>query len=335
MFRSTLVPQRSRWRAALAGFLCYGVAVGCLAWVVTGVRWRELGRQLSGSDIRWMVLAGLLQAAASVFHAWRWNLLLRPVSRLKLWRTIQALYAGQFTNEVLPLRPGELVRSFLLARWSRVAFPVVISSVALERLLDGFSLASTFLVITVFLSLPDYLIRGVRVMAGCLVGLALVLLFFLRRMARGGTLPRRLPARLRHAIEGTRQMANPRTLAACTAASLMNLGLQALPYWALDRAYRLNLSIWAMAAVVIVVMTATTIPSAPGNAGLLQAACVLALSTLGIHKTRATGFAALLFLVLTLPLLIVGAAVVGFTGIRIRDLRRGAAALEAVDSQAG
>jgi hypothetical protein len=88
-----------------------------------------------------------------------------------------------------------------------------------------------------------------------------------------------------------------------------------------------------MAAVLIIMMTATAIPSAPGNAGLLQAACVLALNLFGIDKTRATGFAALLFLVLTVPLLIVCAAVVGFTGIKICDLRRGPAKLEAIGSR--
>ena len=72
-------------------------------------------------------------------------------------------------------------------------------------------------------------------MAGCLVGAALLLLLLLRRTSRGDALPRRLPGELRHVIEGTRPMANPRTLAFSAAASLVNLGLQALPYWALTK----------------------------------------------------------------------------------------------------
>jgi uncharacterized membrane protein YbhN (UPF0104 family) len=301
--------------------------LGCLAWVVTGINWRELGQHVTHSDIRWMVVAGLLQITAYLFHAWRWNLLLRPVVPLRFWRTTQALYAGLFANETLPLRPGELVRCYLLAAWNRVALSVVASSIVLERLLDGFSLAVAFVIVTAFLRLPHYLIKGVRVMAGCLLGAALLLLV-LPRLSRGASLLRRLPAKLSHTLEGTRQMANARTLAVCMAASLANLGLQALPYWALNESYRLDLSIWAMLAVVVVVMTATIIPSAPGNAGLLQAACVLALSLFGVDKTRATGFAALLFLVLTVPLLLGGAAVVAFTGVKFRDLRRGAAELE-------
>jgi uncharacterized protein (TIRG00374 family) len=281
-----------------------------------------------------MVVAGLSQIAAYLFHAWRWNLLLRPVARLRFWRTARALYAGLFANETLPLRPGELVRCYLLAYWNRLAFSVVASSIVLERLLDGFSLVVAFIVVTVFLPLPHYLIKGVRVVAACLLGASLLLLLLLRKTAHGAPLPRRLPTKLRHAIEGTRQIANPPTLALCAAASLANLGLQALPYWALNESYRLSLSIWAMAAVVILVMTATIIPSAPGNAGLLQAACVLALGRFGIDKTRATGFAALLFLVLTLPLLLCGAAVVVFTGLRLRDLRQGAAELAQADGAA-
>jgi hypothetical protein len=83
----------------------------------------------------------------------------------------------------------------------------------LERLLDGFSLAAAFVIITAFLSLPHYLLRGVRVIAVCLVGAALVLLLLLRRTAQEDALPW-LPAKLRHAIEGIRPMTNPRTLSA-------------------------------------------------------------------------------------------------------------------------
>ncbi len=328
------MPQRSRWRAIVISLLGYGIALGCLVWVVTGINWRELGRHVTDSDVRWMVVAGLLQIAAYPFHAWRWSLLLRPVARLSFWRTAQALYAGLFANETLPLRPGELVRCYLVAQWNRLAFSVVASSIVLERLLDGFSLVVAFIVVTAFLPLPHYLIKGVRAVAACLLGASLLLFLLLRRTAQGAPLPRLLPVKLRHAIEGTRQIANPRTLALCAAASLANLGLLAVPYWALNESYRLELSIWAMAAVVIVVMTATIIPSAPGNAGLLQAACILALGLFGIDKTRAAGFAALLFLVLTLPLLLCGAAVVAFTGIKFGELRRDAAELEQADCTA-
>lgn len=88
----------------------------------------------------------------------------------------------------------------------------------------------------------------------------------------------------------------------------------------------------AMMAVLILMRIATDVPTAPGNAGLLQMACVLALSFFGIDKTRATGFSALLFLALTLPLLVGGAILVASTGVRMHDLRRTPTELATIES---
>ena len=61
-------------------------------------------------DWKWVAFASRGRLSVYVTHGWRWNTLLGPVARLKLWRTVQAIYIGLFTNEVLPLRIGELIR---------------------------------------------------------------------------------------------------------------------------------------------------------------------------------------------------------------------------------
>lgn len=332
MFESSLLAKRSRLRGILFSVLGYAVSLGCLIWVFTGVNWRNLGVELIHAGLGWLIIAAFWGIGAQIYHAWRWNLLLRPVSRLKLWRTARALYIGLFANEVLPLRPGELIRSYLLAAWNQMAFSVAVSSVALERLLDAFSLTVAFSMTMAFLSLPPYLITGMRLLAGFLVLASFLLLIFLWRMRGGARPPGRFTGRLRPAMEGIRRMANARTLAASVIASLVQLALFGFPFWALSRACRLNLSVWAVIAVLIIVRVATIIPNTPGNAGVLQAACVLALGLLGIDKTRATAYAALLFVVATLPILIAGAAVVAITGVKIRELLRGTAELATVDS---
>jgi uncharacterized membrane protein YbhN (UPF0104 family) len=313
--------RHPRWRTVLFGIIPYGVSLGCLIWVLTGINWHELWQELSHAEVHWIIIAAGIEAASDVFHGWRWNLLLQPVSNVRLWRTVRALFVGLFANEILPLRPGEFIRSYLVAGWVRIRFSVVISSVALERLLDGFSLVVGFSITTLFLSPPSHLVAGVRVMAGVLVSASFGLMLLLWRVRHRAVLPRWM-RRFLPAIEGIRQMANLRTLTLCSAASFLQLGFQGSSYWALSRSARLDLSIWALIAVLIVVRIATSVPSAPGNLGLLQMACVLALGLFGIDKTLATGFAALLFLVFTVPLLIGGATVLAFTGVSLRELRR-------------
>jgi uncharacterized membrane protein YbhN (UPF0104 family) len=85
--------------------------------------------------------------------------------------------------------------------------------------------------------------------------------------------------------------------------------------------YGLDLSIWAAAAVYIILRLGTVIPNAPGNAGLYQFFCVLGLGLFNVPKSTAVGFSLMMFGVLTLPLLIGGFVAVALTGLKLGDIR--------------
>ena len=63
------------------------------------------------------------------------------------------------------------------------------------------------------------------------------------------------------------------------------------------------------------------IPTAPGNVGLFQFACVIALGLFDVEKNDAKTFSFIMFFALTLPLLIGGAIAVAMTGLNISELR--------------
>ena len=83
--------------------LGYGISALSLAWVLHGYPIGELWPAIRSLDFRWVLLAVGSDLAVYVVHGWRWNKLLEPVIRLRLWRTVQAIYIGLFANEVLPL----------------------------------------------------------------------------------------------------------------------------------------------------------------------------------------------------------------------------------------
>ena len=131
---------------------------------------------------------------------------------------------------------------------------------------------------------------------------------------------------MRHVVEGIHAMGNWRTMLAASGASLVYLWLQIVPVWALMEGYGLDLSIWAAAAVYIVLRLGTVIPNAPGNAGLYQFFCVLGLGLFNVPKSTAVGFSLMMFGVLTLPLLIGGFVAVALTGLKLKDIRSRAGA---------
>jgi len=81
------------------------------------------------------------------------------------------------------------------------------------------------------------------------------------------------------------------------------------------------LSVWVAGGVLVIVRLGTVIPNAPGNLGLIQVACVVALRLFDVENDTAKTFSFVMFFALTLPLLIGGAVATALTGLNIGELR--------------
>jgi uncharacterized protein (TIRG00374 family) len=290
--------------------------------VLHGYDLREIEAAVKDLDWPWVCLCVIFDLLVYVCHGWRWTLVLGPIQRLPIWRTVQAIYIGLFANEVLPLRTGELIRCYLLAHWNGLFMSTVLASAAIERLMDGVWMVLAFLITANFMKLPEGIVDVVRLLSAVLVlGLgALVFVVFHKHHAHAVVKESRWAATLRHVVDGLHEMGNWRTLGSGMVASLLYLVLQILSLWALMKAYRLDLTIFAGAAIIVVVRFGTVIPNAPGNLGLFQAVCTVALMLFDVEKDVAKTFSFLMFIALTLPLLLGGAVAVALTGLNITDI---------------
>jgi uncharacterized protein (TIRG00374 family) len=318
-----LSPSRKlpSWAPQAAGYL---VSAGCLIWVLHGYHINELIPTIRELDFRWVLLAVVCDLAVYVTHAWRWNTLLAPVIRLKLTRTVQAIYIGLFANEVLPLRTGELIRCYLLAHWNNMRLSLSFASAAVERVIDGFWMLACFLVTASLVKgIPRDLLILVQILSALLIVAAGALFWIVARKKEAHAAIRegRWASTLRHIVEGLHLMGNPRTIGLTTAISFLYVVLQFVSVFALMKADRLDLSIWAAAGVLTIVRFGTVIPNAPGNLGLFQVACVVALGLFDVEKDDAKNFSFIMFFALTMPLLIGGAVAVAMTGLNISELR--------------
>ena len=296
----------------------------CLLWVLHGYNWRELFVTIRELDWRWVLLAVGADLAVYISHGWRWKTLLGPVVRLRLWRTVQAIYIGLFANEVLPLRTGEVIRCYLLAHWNNMRISLTLASAAVERMIDGFWMVACFLITAALVRrIPKDLTILVQVIGALLIAGAVVLVWVVARKheAHAAITESRWAATLRHIIEGLNLMGNPHTLGKTVLISLVYLFLQFLSVWALMKADALDLSFWAAAGVLTMVRFGTVVPNAPGNLGFFQAACVVALTRFDVEKNVAKDFSFIMFFALTVPLLVGGAIATALTGLNLTELR--------------
>ena len=326
-------------------------AVACLAWIFHDLSPTEVWRSMRGLRWVWVLPAVAADVLSYFCQGVRWSLILRPLGAVRPLRATQAIYAGLFTNELLPMRVGEVVRSYLVSRWTGAAIGRVVPSIAVERLFDGFWLTVAFGLAAMAVELPRQLMRaadimGVLVLAGAVM-LAIVAwrrpaaVVKANEMAGGSgpagrvvsgpqavapTASRSILGRLRgllsHFIDELRRTARSPGFFPAALVSSGVLIFQALAFWLVMVAYGLPLSVWAGAIALLIVHLGTALPNAPGNVGSYQFFCVVGLAIFGVGKTEAAGFSLVVFVLLTVPLWVIGFVALRTSGLSLGRVRR-------------
>ncbi|HMY72034.1 MAG TPA: lysylphosphatidylglycerol synthase transmembrane domain-containing protein, partial [Blastocatellia bacterium] len=303
-----------------------------LIWVLHDFRLADLPSQMARLKWPFVVAAMLCDVLGYVCQAWRWQLLLKSFGAITVGRTTQALCAGLFVSEVLPMSLGELARSYLAARWMQARFANVFPTVLVERLFDGVWIAAGVGLTAMFLPLPEsYLILGDVFGALVLFGTGALIWFLLRHpyeLASTRPAPGKVRRFFQQLAEGLYSIGLRRDVYLSFAVSLLFLLLQALTLWLMLWSYGLQLSFWMAAAVLMLVLIGTATPGPPGNVGTWQLSCVLGLTLFGVDKTVATGFSLVCYALLSLLLIVIGFLSLSRSGTTLFQLRHAASELQ-------
>src|SRR5580698_7818917 len=332
-------PPRSNRTSHIFTAITLVVSIACLAWAVHGVSWTELWAEIRELDWRWVAVGAIADLLVYVVQGWRWSLLLLPIAPVSNWSSVGSIYVGLFANEVLPLRAGELIRCFLMARWSKIPISVTLASALIERIFDGVLLiAGLFLSLRYMHRFPLSVgqSRALEIVTTGSIFLAILLLICAAILAvamfwREQTLDAILDARLfswAHVfIEDLHRIGHSRYLYFSFALSIPYLLLQIVPIYAIMQAYGFDGVAWAQAgALMVLLRLGGVLPQAPGNIGLFQVVSTLVLTLFGAPVAMARRFAFILFAVVTVPLLLVGFIALIASGAKMGDIQREAQA---------
>jgi glycosyltransferase 2 family protein len=310
-------------RSILRFVISYGIAFACLYWVFHDVNVPELLQPLR--EVRWWMLvpAVVLDLLVYVCAAWVWQMLLRPVGRTSIVQATQAVFAGRFANDVLPVHVGYAVRVFLMSRWLGVRITSVVPSLLVERLLDGIWLALGVGIAAACFPLPPGISHVAKVWAGIIVfGLIAGAWIMFRRQS---SLSRwKIIRPIDHMLEEVRTIGRSGVLASALAISLLKFVAQCLAFLFVLWAYGLHFPVGVQLAIFVIAYVGMSIPSTPASVGVFQVFCIAGLELFHVPKPVATGFSLLAFVVLTVPLTIAGFIALGQSGLTLRQIRSGA-----------
>jgi uncharacterized protein (TIRG00374 family) len=312
-------PQIPRWCILV---LTYVVSIACLVWALSGYDFSQVKPAILSVKWAWVLVAVLLELAVYIVQGWRWRTILLPVQSVDLWESVHAIFIGLFASGVLPLRPGEIIRGYLLSLWREIPFSLTLTSMAIERILDGIWLVAAFWISASLMNMPRALVDFAQVLAVGVLAMAALFLYILfhKQHAHSFLSSQSWGQKFLHVLDQIHQLGNWRTLAHAFGITFLYWVAQILPLWALFRSYDMDLSIWAASVVLVIKAIGTVIPSAPGNLGVMQSVVKLALTLFSVEANVAVELSWLVWAVMTLPPLIVGFVAVLFTGRSIFEI---------------
>src|SRR5712692_6113741 len=321
-------------------FVPFVISAALLYFVVRSVA-SEPGQVIAAfiaADWRFVAPAILLYFVGVWLRSARWGLLL-PEHMVTTSTLFRALVVGFTVNNLLPLRIGEVARTYLLNRWCSIPFGATIASLVVERVLDGLSLAMLMLVALTVVPAPGYLRWAGGVAAlGFLSGAALLALGAWRTSAItsiAGFVARFLPARFgaiveRLAASFSRALVlvhDPVRLTRVLGLSLLAWCFELGLFFVLLVAFGLPASYPLALLVGSAGNFATLIPSSPGYAGTFDAAVITVLQSpeVGVPSFLATAYDFAVHMTLLVPVTVVGALVLWRSHVTFDQIRHASA----------
>jgi hypothetical protein len=303
--------------------LGWALSAGAVLYVVLGIEWDQVGQVLTGIELEALALAAAIYLSTFAIRGLRWADLLRGPIGPRVRPATVSFLVGFAANHVFPARLGDIVRAFALRRLANVPVATGISSVFVERVIDGLVVVGLG-TLALALAPPDS--TWARPMLGlfgagfftALVGCGLAVVLAAR--------PRFFPRLRRHprvervllrVVDGMRTVTDPlrllRVLALTAVIWLVELGV----YVVLARALGVDLPAAALMGVMVGLTLGLVAPSAPAFVGVFEGLVIAGLAAYGIDEGRALAFALTLHVVHGVPGTVLGVLLAARHGVRL------------------
>lgn len=336
----------NKWRFWFGG----GVSLALLLLLLYLVDLGELRDALRDANYSLLAPSIAIYFVAVLFRAARWRYLLAPIGAISVRRLYPVVVIGYMANNLLPVRLGEVVRSYYLSRQENVSTSSALATIAVERVYDGITLlafaalsAPWLLLLGEFDGAADVSRTTGTIFLVSTVAAFAVLLAIFTGLGSSASFANRIESWLNVVPSGPRPQVKElfRTFVAGLAvlnspAKHLGLFIYSLPVWLLEGsmyfmlAYSFGIdehfdSVGVLLLVVLLVTAtsnlATSVPSAIGGIGPFEIVAQQTLMVLGVGPSLAGAYSGFVHLVaLWLPVNLVGLALLWKNQLSLRDM---------------
>ena len=308
--------------------------------------WGGVWRQLQAVNYFYFIPAVLVYFVALGIRSVRWHYLMLHLKSIPSGRLFPVVAIAYLSNNILPLRLGELVRAHFVGEKEQVSKASALATIGVERVLDGLTLFLFVAVVWPFVPWTEvlkdeggdikttWLILAVVVALIFVVGL-LAIFLLAKSPTLGNGLARlvamKLPRVLRPKaentvnllIEGFGAIRSPRQLIIISLLSGPVWLAEAVVYYIVALSFDLDLGFHAILLVTATSNLATAIPSSIGGIGPFEVVAAGTLVAFGVAAEPAATYAFFVHIIaLWLPVNILGLFYLWRENITLAQLAR-------------
>jgi uncharacterized protein (TIRG00374 family) len=316
------------------------ISAGLLYLSLKGVDLREVLDHVRSARAAPMIAASVLATLTFVLRIFRWQLLLRDNDggRLKAGPLWHGIAMGFMANNVLPLRMGEVVRSYAGAKLTQTRFTSVIASIAVERLFDALTVVTLLAIGLLSANLSESAVAGFGVrrivtgaalasLAGLVAG-SMVVAFPLaaERIVRRVIPSERIATKLVGIIEGIRHglsvLQSPLRVGGVVLWSLAIWIVSALSFYVGFAGFDIPVDFSGALLMQGLIMFGIALPSTPGYVGAFELPIIAVLSLYDVPQSLSAAYALTYHVTNFIPITLLGAWSVFRTNLGLTAFRR-------------
>jgi len=102
------------------------------------INWDEFILYFQKFDLKYVLLFSIFYILAYLFRAIRWKIILKPLTKIKISESFFIFMVGMFINYIIPVRAGEVAKSFILKKKKGIKVSESLPSVFIDKVSDLF-----------------------------------------------------------------------------------------------------------------------------------------------------------------------------------------------------
>ena len=310
----------------IIGFIVSGILVYL---ILQKINFAETMTALQLANYKLVVWASCAALAINTLRSLRWRYLVENHQLLPSRFFMKAFFLGFLANSVLPARLGEIVRAKSLGNLSKTVIKTggtkSLSSIFIERILDGLILLSLFIALALFYPVPTWMKR-----VACIAGIIFVslLCFIILVLAYKGIIYRilrrivfwlsedvqvRVLNKFNWFTEGLAIIKHRPNMIRFLISSILIWSIEGLIIFVFIRSLNIDVPVISAYFVMIFIGFGIAVPSAPGYVGVYQFMCIKALSIWGVNESFALTFSLVMQFATFIPMNLIGLGIFIFS----------------------